>query len=191
TVSQNTEVELEFCPTDSLRWFSSEVDTSAVDTIDQLDGAMAQAVSTLQNQDRGRSVICRISLTGRSPLYRELNRENVETELLERAREMGMASDPFVWVQAVELNCRPEADLDKRREINDLLGNVLTVSHETNERLRQAGSGELELADVLGHALDELYSNPRAGKWLDEPSPDDIRHLIEQAELLCYDLLES
>ena len=191
TVSQNAEVELEFCPTDSLRWFYSAVDISAMDTIDRLDGAIGQEVSILQNQARGRPVVCRISLTGRSPLYQELNREDVETDLLKRVREMGMASDPFAWVQAVEMDCLPEVDLNKRREINDLLGNALTVSHEASERLRQAGSDELEPADELRHALNELYSNPRARNWLDDLSTDEVRQLIEQAELLCFDLLES
>lgn len=191
TVDQNSEMELEFYPTDSLRWFSRELDISAVDTIDRLDDAIGQAVSVLQNEAQGRPVVCRISLIGRSPLYRELNREDVETELLERAREMGMASDPFVWVQAVEVDCLPEVDLNKRREINDLLGNALTVSHEASERLRQADSDELEPADLLGRSLDELYSNHRARRWLDDLSKDDVRQLIKQAELLCFDLLES
>jgi hypothetical protein len=162
-----------------------------MDTIDRLDGAIGQAVSVLQNQAQGRPVVCRISLTGRSPLYRELNREDVETDLLKRVREMGMASDPFAWIQAVEVDCLPEVDLNKRREINDLLGNALTVSHETSGRIQHADFEEDELADVLGRSLDELYSDPRARKWIADLSTDDVRQLIKQAELLCFDLLES
>ncbi len=191
TVTRDSEVNLEFCPTDSLRWFFSELDISAMDTIDRLDGAIGQAVSVLQNQAQGRPVVCRISLTGRSPLYRELNREDVETDLLKRVREMGMASDPFAWIQAVEVDCLPEVDLNKRREINDLLGNALTVSHETSGRIQHADFEEDELADVLGRSLDELYSDPRARKWIADLSTDDVRQLIKQAELLCFDLLES
>ena len=191
TVSQNAVVELEFCPTDSLRWLYSEVDINALDTIGRLDGAIGQEISVLQKKAQGRSVVCRISLIGRSPLYRELNRDNVETELLERARELGKVSDPFVWVQAVGMDCLPEVDLNKRREINDLLGSALTVSHETSSRIQHADFEEDELANVLGRSLDELYTNRRAGKWLDDLSTDDVRQLIEQAELLCFDLLES
>ncbi|HBF43378.1 MAG TPA: phosphoesterase [Desulfobacteraceae bacterium] len=191
TVSSDGHVDLEFCPLDSVRWLSADICIDEISSIDALDRTIAQTTNMLAEQACGRPVICRILLTGRGPLYNELRREPVVTGLLERSRDPGLWEDAFVWVQDIEMNCRPEVDLEKRREINDFLGQILQVSKEIRELVHNNKDDYQTLKDSIMPALRELYDDRRAAKVLGEVSLDELTKILYDAELLCVDFLEA
>jgi hypothetical protein len=161
----------------------AEVGIQGLESMDALDRAIADNLDALRAGNEGRRVVCRLALTGRGPLYRELSRAQDSEGLLDRARETGMAADPFVWVQELELNCRPELDLERRSQDHDLLGQALTLARQ----LRREG----DLAGQLAPALIELYEDGRARKALDALTPAELERILQEAELLCVDLLEA
>jgi len=173
---------MEFVPLDVVRWHQTSVSILDIESLDALDRRLVEVAEALPED--GRDVVCRISIEGRGPLYKELRNEGAEAELLQRIRQNLESSDPLIWVQRIELNCLPQVDLQQRAEQGDLLAEVLTLANETAES--PAGLQRIE-AD----ALDDLWKNPRAKKGLAPLDDADIRKILDQAKLLCLDLLEE
>ncbi len=181
TVEDGGAVDLEFCPLQAVQWLADSVSIDALDTIDSLDRALMEAVEGLRERGGGCPVVCRIALTGRGGLYHELVRDDGLTELLNRARESGLADTPFVWVQEFEMAARPAVDLARLRDARDLLGQALLIAQET----RQAA----DLPQTLRQTLTELLDDPRAGKVLEPFTTEELQALLSDAELLCVDML--
>lgn len=185
-VDEQRRAELEFCPLDAVRWQAGTVSIAGLETVSRLDGALAALVPGL-GEEAGRPVVARLGIVGRGALYPELAHRNTIADLLERARQTGLAAEPFVWVQELENACRPETDLEQRRSVDDLLGRVLRVAAD----LRGAGAGDaLSPEAALAPVLAELFDNPRVERVLGRPDPGELLRLLERAELLCLDLLE-
>ncbi len=184
-VNEYGEISLEFYPLDVIRWKAFEVDIENFQTLDTLDSFLTQALESLPEQEDGRSIICRVRLVGSGPLYPDLTREGAVTDMLSRTRETVSRLDPFVHVEKIENTCRPEIDVEKRREEGDLLGELLKFSEE----IRNAASIRRELEGCLS----ELFENPRMRKSLSLASLEDaeLENILENAERLCIDLLED
>lgn len=182
-VRDGRQVESEFRPLDVVRWATAEVMIHGLESIDALDLAIADKLDELREGNDGRPLICRLALTGRGPLYRELSHNQAHEEMLARVRETGVAADPFVWVQSLELDCRPELDLERRSQSRDLLGQVLSFARE----MREGG----DLRQELAPALAGLFEDGRARKALSALTPEELERLLGEAELLCVDLLEA
>jgi DNA repair protein SbcD/Mre11 len=180
----NRVTSLEFHELDKIRWFWGSLTIDGLDTLDQLENALSGCIEDLSKKAGSRPLICRISLTGQGPLFNELSRENALQELLEHTRESFEVKSPFVWVQDLIFECRPEIDLKKRREAKDFLGQVLRISQE----LSDTEEGRKRLVE---EGLKELFKNRRASKHLQDISDNEISRMLKSAELLCFQMLEG
>ncbi|MGD0918027.1 MAG: DNA repair exonuclease [Thermodesulfobacteriota bacterium] len=183
TVSGRSIANVEFHPLDTVRWLRTTISIDGITTLDRLDAALSGAVQSLTQDTDSRSVVCRIEIVGRGPMYDELQKENAVDDLLDRARDNFAAESPFVWVQEIEINCRPEVDLEKRRESKDFLGQVLRIVQETR-------NSKNTTSKLLESALSELFGSRHIQKALGEFSGVEINRLLEEAELLCLNKLE-
>ncbi len=191
SVGEDLHIDIEFFPLDVVRWLSAEISIADISSIDALDRKIAEVIDGFRKEAKARPVICRIFLTGRGPIYRDLRRETAIPELLERAQEEWLEQEPFVWVQDINMNCRPEIDLEQRRKVNDLLGQVLCVSKELRNLVHEKRSDQEAARDALMPAFRELYESHRAEKLLKSISPDMLERILRDSELLCIDLLET
>lgn len=181
-VTNDRQVAVEFVPTDVVRWQVAELGIDGLSTIDGLDDALASLVEEHRDRAAGRPTVCRIRLTGRGPLYRELRRESSLPELLERTRERHANEEPFAWIETIELDCRPEIDLDQRRRSPDLVGELLRVADDLRQK---------PLRDELSAVLKDLYENRRVQKAVTNDLTDhQLEQLLREAELLCVDRLD-
>lgn len=180
----NRVTSLEFHELDEIRWFWGCLAIDGLDTLDQLENALSGCIEDFSKKAGSRSLICRISLTGQGPLFNELSRENALQELLEHTRDSYKAKSPFVWVQDLIFECRPEIDLKKRREAKDFLGQVLRISQE----LSDTEEGRKRLVE---EGLEELFKNRRASKHLQDITDNEISRMLKSAELLCFQMLEG
>ena len=190
-VENGVTVDLEFLQLNAVIWCSSSVSIETIRSLDGLERTISQECEDLSKAASGQPVVCRLELTGRGPLYNELRRDNTLPEILERAQLEGLSSDPFVWLQKLEMRCLPEIDFEKRREMDDLLGQVLRKCEDYRRLGIENGKDRQNLIDLLKPALNGLYGNSRAAKVLDPLSAEALLQILDEAELLCVDLLDS
>lgn len=183
-VDSRRHAALEFIPLDVVRWSEGRVSIEEVETLDALERAIVTTVETLAGEAGPRGLVCRITVEGRGLLYRDLRAEHAADELLDRVQEGFAGSEPFVWVQRLEMDCRPAVDLVERATRGDLLAEVLTMAQEY-----RSGARALDL--VFKEALATCWNNSRMRKALDHPDERQLASLLTEAELLCLDLLED
>jgi DNA repair protein SbcD/Mre11 len=176
---------LEFIALDMVRWAEIDVAIEDTKTIDALERLVREKVDGLVEKVEGRALVCRVILTGRGHLHAELRREGAAVQLQERLRERLAGRTPFIWVQRLVAETRPEADLEDRRQRGDLLAEVLTIAREY-----EAEDGAL--CKLFEEALTELWGNTRVEKArLGAPTEEDVARMLRDAELLCLDHLEG
>ena len=183
-VDAHGKAELEFLPLDVIRWRQISVSIDDLDTLDALDLRLSETLEALPAAAAGRDIVCRVRIEGRGVLYKNLRVEGAGDDLLARVRESLASSDPRVWVQHIELDCRPEVDLEQRAQQGDLLAEVLSVAKEH-------GASAEGLDRIKTGALDNLWQNNRVRKALAELDEEQIRRILTEAELLCLDLMED
>ena len=184
SVSTDRHTALTFQPLDRLRWQSLEITIAGLETLDNLDRVISETLSHISGEESPRPVICRIKLTGRGALYTRLRQKTTAEELLERTRQLGEQLTPPIWIQSIEYRCRPDVDLEKRLAMDDLLGQVLRSA-------RDIGIRPEALATELKPVLTDIYDHPRLGRHLTALTSSDFGKLLQDAALICYDLLES
>lgn len=184
TVEGREVVEVEFRPLDPVRWLEGSLRIDGLTTMDGLDRAIVDAVQGLLSKGDGRALMCRLSIEGRGSLYRELRRPGYATDLLERAREPFQGDRPFVWIDELMVDCRPETDISRRREAGDLLAEVLSISEEVRQ-----SPGKRE--DLTRAALSDLVESRQFRKLFGGFSEEEIAGMIAEAELICLDKLET
>ncbi len=181
TVEDGAVGRVEFCALDAIRWAEIDVGIDGIPTLDRLCLALQTSVRDLARQAGGRPVICRTRLTGRGPLYQELRKGNNVAELLERSRESLAYEDPFVWLQEIDFRCRPEIDVEERRKGADFLAQVLRISRELHGAPQTARQRDLS----------DLLSNRAVHGAVGGFTDDEVRAMVERAELICIDALEA
>jgi DNA repair exonuclease SbcCD nuclease subunit len=184
-VDEGGRVTLEFVPLDVVRWSELQVAIDRLETIDALERAVVETVEKASAGAGGRAVVCRVSIVGRGPLHADLRRRGSAEQLLERVRERFSAEDSFVWVERLAIASRPEVDLAECMGRQDLLAEVLATAKEYRDG--PGGSGPL-----FEEALAALWENSRVAKaQVERPTDDQVEAILQEAELLCLDLLEG
>ncbi len=165
---------------DVVRWEQAKVDIAGVSTLDALYTAVRQAMEDLLAGADGRDVVCRIIIHGRGQMHSELKRSGALTELLDTVRADGAASSPWVWVERIQDETRPDMDLGVRSRSDDFLGAVLKHS-------ALAAGGPEGIARLSG-LLAEVYSGRRGG--LDALTHEQLAEWAEEARWYLTELLE-
>jgi len=176
--------QLEFIPTDSLRWANVSCDITKIESEEALLQTLEEKLNALRQQEQ-RALIARLEITGRGPLHGVLR--NPQTRNVMREELNGRLES--VWIDRLQNATRPDLDLETKRQENNLLGDFLRLCQEakTNQELRQKVL--LSLADACDHptvreALD-IRGAAEYQQWLDAQLPG----WLEQAETHGADLL--
>ncbi|MCI0776589.1 MAG: hypothetical protein J4N95_00285, partial [Chloroflexi bacterium] len=130
---------------------------------------------------KGRPAVARVRITGRGPLYRTLTRPGFMPDLVQRLRETEGRDQPFVWIERIEMEARPEIDIEERRAGQDFVADFLQVV--------EGYRGDTDRLESLRPHLDPLIQSQRAGRLIEEPSVADLAAYLEQAQDICLDYL--
>jgi DNA repair protein SbcD/Mre11 len=171
----------EFVPTDRVRWEPVQFDIAGIESLDGLLDALEDRMETLLQESGRRPLVTRITLTGRGALHRELARPETLADVEAALRSRGAPWTPFIWLERLVSNTRPDLDLDSRRAGQDFLGDVLRLIDEVR--------GSPDELHGLSEAVQDLYQHRNAKKFLDAPDETLLRELLDEAELRCADLL--
>ncbi|MDA1162223.1 MAG: DNA repair exonuclease [Planctomycetota bacterium] len=182
-VTENGKLERppEFVPTDAVRWSTAEIDISGLMNPDQLLSRIEESIDEVTAASDGRSVVVRLTLSGRGALHGDLSRPHAANDLVEELQSRRVSRTPFVWIEKLKLNTLPDIDLNARRGTPDFLGDLLRLIDEIRNSPEEVAA--------LREVLTELYDHKRASRILESPNDDELHHLLDQAEICCVDLL--
>ena len=172
-------VTMDFRSMDVVRWETLLLDIGGSDTEQSLiDAANELAESTLEAAD-GRSVVARLTLTGRGPLHRWLRREGTVEDLQEQLNDRYSNSRHWLWCERVQLETAPSVDREQVVQREDFAGDLARFGGE----IRESPEALAELRD----ALRALYVNSNAAPYLRGylPSDAELRELLFAAEDEC------
>ena len=177
-VDPNGNVSLDFRATDTVRWERAVVDISVLETEQDLLDEVHDAVQGLLDRSDGRSVVARITLTGRGELNRFLRQPDAVEDLLEGVNEQWAGRSPFVWCERVVEETAAPIDRAAMRAGEDFLAEVL----RTADQLKAIPAS-------LRDGLAELYQHSRYRRYLAAFTDEDITALLDEAEALTVNLL--
>jgi len=132
----------------------------------------------------GRSIVVRASLSGRSPIHRQLVKAGDLADLLSELREESALTTPFCWwEQLIDQTALPR-DLNEMRLRSDFSSDLLLLSDafDAEEPVGAELFDDLvgSLAKTFRSDLEQLYAQP------------DLRHkLLQAAQLRALDELDG
>ena len=177
-VDDTGNVGLEFRPTDTVRWERLSIDISALQTEQDLLNEIDDAMQNLLDGAQGRSVVVRMTLTGRGELNRFLRQPGVADDLLAGVNDQWAERLPFVWCERIEDGTAAAIDRDALRFGEDFLAEVLRTADQIRED-----------PETLQDGLAELYQHRRFRQHLADLTEAEIAALLDEAEALAVNLL--
>lgn len=179
-VDTDHRVEVEFVPAGPVVWEHEYFDAALWSSEDDAVSALESLLPELSARYAGRSVLVRISIGGRTALHSWLSEAENQQDLLARLRSQSSV-EPFVWVDRIRVETRPEIDLELRAQAEDILGEVLRQAKDATAS--EDGSNQA-LAE-----LNDLFKHNRAKVFVSSPDPEQLNALIDRAALLVADHL--
>ncbi len=176
-------VDVQFHALDTVRWAEIELSIQNLDSIDRLENAMTQRIDATLSEMGERALIGHLTLRGRGRLYAELRKPGVASELLGRIRAAYRNAPSPIWIENLNVACRPDIDLESRREAGDFLAQVL----------RQAAAlrnEDLPLSKKLAPVLQDLNAALQARSIPDPFNEPGLADILDESERLCLDALE-
>ena len=177
-VDANGSVNLVFRPTDMVRWERLSIDISGLEAEQDLLNEIDDAMQGLLDGAEGRSVVVRMTLTGRGELNRFLRQPNAVDDLLAGVNDRWVEQTPFLWCERIENETSPAIDRSALRSGEDFLAELL----RTADQLRDA-------PETLRDGLAELYQHRRFRQYLTAIAQEEIVALLDESEALAVNLL--
>ena len=182
-IDDSRQVKRDFRPVDVVRWERLSLDISAMETEEDLLKGLDRRLEDARDQAEGRSVVVRVTLSGRGPLYHSLRRPAFIEDLLEEVNGQWADQSPFVWCERIEDETASPFDREERLQGSDFVADLL--------RLCDQAKTDAELRERLKDSLPELFDHRTYRRYLRDavPSDEEMAMLIAEAEAIAIDLL--
>ena len=176
-------VNLDFRAVDTVRWERRTLDISGMETDQDLHDRLHQSMEDTLAESEGRSVVLRITLTGRGGTHSALRQPNFIQDLTEDLTREWSERSPFAWCERIEDETAPPFNRAERVAGSDFLAEVLKTADHAKE--------DPDMLARMRGGLDDLYQHRRYRKHLSEHAPgdDDLSALIDEAEAIVVNLL--
>jgi DNA repair exonuclease SbcCD nuclease subunit len=174
--------QVEFVPTDSVRWFELEVDVSGIDVLGDLSEMVCGACEGLKLEHTQRQLAVRVRFTGASKLHAHLAgtmaRQHVADSLSAKMREIGS-----VWLESIKVETQTQKSSQPRGDLELPLGTMREIVADIYS--------EPSLQRQLLKSLDELGRKARGALsqadwplWNETEGTTEFTRLLGQAEQL-------
>ncbi len=179
------EIESKFHTLSPVIWQCVDVALDDVDNIDEILQRISQSIeqATASADPECTTLILRIRLSGRLELDHELRKPDTLDELLERIRQH-TPSVPLVWIKDIVVATSALQSLETLSKRDDLLGETLRLAQDIN-------NNDEILQNFMQTSLAQLYTHPKAKHILEIPQGEDAKALLNEAQRLCADMMES
>ena len=183
SVDTDSNIQTEFIETASVLWQEVEIPIDAIDTIHELRQEIENSIEEHRAENPNGMTICRVTLTGRGPVHRELIREGAKEGLLQFFMEQETISDNAVLIERFIDTTSLPIDREKIMHREDLIADIVAIS----ENIQTSG----EVDEALLKDIDVLFQNYKVGKNLLDISEDEFIELVKEAETYLLDNLIS
>ena len=182
-VDDDRSVQMEFRAMDVVRWERTRIDIGAIETEQELLDALDERMQELLDAADGRSVIVRVTLSGRGELHRFLRRPDSVADMAESINEGWASRSPFVWCERIEDGTASPFDRGARLASSDFLAEAL--------RTADRAKTDPELLSRLRDGLSDLFEHRRFRAHLSHsvPADEEITALVDEAEAMIVNLL--
>ncbi|HJO81389.1 MAG: DNA repair exonuclease [SAR202 cluster bacterium] len=182
-ISDAGAVALEFRPTDLVRWQSLELRIDDIEDEADLFDRLDQEVVAARDAADGRDLVMRLTLTGRGPVHGNLVRPGFMEDVQSQLNQSWASRRPFAYCERIADSTAPTVNRDERKQAEDFVGDLLRLVDDFG-----SDPGQL---DDLQSALDPLFTNARAARYLREfvPTDEELTQLLNAAEGVSLDLL--
>ena len=177
-VDDGGNVSLDFRATDTVRWELASVDIGTLETEQDLLDAIDDGMQSLLDGAEGRSVVVRVTLTGRGELNRFLRQPGAVDDLLAGVNDQWADRLPFAWCERIQDETAAAIDRNALRSGEDFLAEVLRTADQVR--------GDTA---ALQDGLADLYQHRRFRQHLSALSEEEIAALLDEAEALAVNLL--
>jgi DNA repair exonuclease SbcCD nuclease subunit len=181
TIDSDADIQTEFIETAAVVWQEATVSIDGINSLDELRQEIEACIEDIRHKNTVETAICRLTLTGRGEVHRDLIPEGALQDLSEFFREQECATDHVVYVERFIDQTALPLDRKLLMQRGDLVADVVSLS----EHMQQNGEIPKELAEELGH-LFEMYRRRGILKEIDET---ELRALIQGAETYLLDHL--
>ena len=182
-VDEGNDVHLNFRTVDTVRWAQADLDVSRTDSVPELIEGLHQRIQDSLAESDGRSVVLRISLSGRGGVHRSLQQPTFIEELMGELNREWAERSPFVWCERIVDETAAPFNREDRIAGSDFLAEVLKTVDLAKDKAT--------LRDRLRDGLADLYEHRRYRSHLSDHTPgdNDLFLLIDEAETIVVDLL--
>ena len=178
-VDDSGAAQLEFRSVDVVRWETLSLDISGLETEQAIINAANDLAESALADAGGRSVVARLALTGRGPMYRSLRRSETVDDLREQINDQYADVQPWLLCGGAQVDTASPIDRAQAAQREDFVGDLIRLASE----LRESPDALAELREPLR----ELYVRSNASQGLRGylPSDDQLRELLAAAEEEC------
>ena len=173
-------VSLDFRVVDVVRWETLLLDIGGLETEQALIDAANDLAESALEAAVGRSVLARLTLTGRGPLHRWLRHPGTTDDLLEQFNERYINARSWLWCERIRLDTAAQVDREQVARREDFAGDLARLVGEQWDNP--------EALSEFRELLRPLYTNSNARQYLGNsalPSDDELRELLAAAEDEC------
>jgi DNA repair exonuclease SbcCD nuclease subunit len=186
----------EFHVIDTVRWQKLHLAIDELETDEALVKAIVDTIAEARTA-AGRSIVARLTLTGRGPLHSTLARSSTLEDARTYAQDQLGTEEPFAWIESLRDATRPVVDLEARRQSEDFVGDLLRRLDATRAQLTDDEPADdptvegIPTAEDLDGALSQLFDHQRARRVLKDDRPDaaDIAQMLDEVETILVDRL--
>lgn len=173
----NGDCDIDFIPTDVVRYELDELDISECTTIDEIVTEIVEKSKEISSRLDGRHAILRLSLVGNTDLHSELTRGGNIGDITEHVRENFKGVEPFIWLEKLKLNTKGKFDLVALKSGNNLVADIISLYEELKE-------DESELWNIIDEKLDPLFKAWSGSNYLRKITREELAKIAEESRNL-------
>ena len=172
---------IRFLETQSIRFEEVILDLSGEDRIDRIPLLISDALTQIDNYNEQSSYIVRVLIRGRTPLHAIMNRPGEMEQVAGQLNEGQIHRSRFVLIDRIELQTRPDIDLDRIREGADFTAEIL--------KFLEGYEQDQERLSALIETVDREFVSPNARRELESLSGKEKKEILGRAKWLLLDHL--
>jgi DNA repair protein SbcD/Mre11 len=173
------EPELEFIPTQLIRFENAEIDLTGAERIEQLEEKIREAMENIAGFKTKTNLILRICLKGRTSLHDQLCKPDEIQKLLEHFNDGQLTQDYFVWIDSMQSDTRPDFDLENIRNGAGFPAEIL--------RVFDLYEGDRDKLKELILSVEKEFVNSQVKKYAGELPEEAYIQLLERAKTILLD----